>query len=185
MAKFNSHTVESLDLDIDQAAQANKQLLKTVAKDLGVAKGAIKQLITDDLISYERINAQYYVDADEVREALADKNKFSLGSELKKILNLTAGDLTMLNHRSDNNNSIVLGAIADCKEIVRHGVMVPSNCTNIITYIQSSPFVNMKVPFGQDKIGWTIYEHKQIMQEFNKTMEYSSIGSIGYMVQYK
>ena len=114
---------------------------------------------------------------------MSQVNKIS--SEVKKILNLTASDLTMLNQRSGNNSSTVLGAIADCKEIVRHGAMVPSNCTNIITYIQSLPFVNMEVPFGQDKIGWTIYEHKQIMQQFNKTMQYSSIGGMGHMVQYK
>ena len=114
---------------------------------------------------------------------VSQANRISV--EVKKILNLTAGDLTMLNQRSGNNNSIVLGAIADCKEIIRYGAMVPSNCTNIITYIQSSPYVNMPIPSGQDKIGWTIYEHKQIMQQFNKTMKYSSIGGMGHMVQYK
>ena len=41
------------------------QLLKVVAKIEGVAKGAIKQLITDKVISHECINSQYYVDADE------------------------------------------------------------------------------------------------------------------------
>jgi len=166
---------------------STKQHLKVVAKELGVPKGAVKQMAKDGIISFELINGLYYVYADEVREALEDKkqnNKSSLGKEMEKILNLTAGDLTMINQRNGSNNSIMLGAIADCKEIVRYGEMVPSNCTNIITYIQSGPYIKMSIPFGQDKIGWTIYEHKQIMKQFNKTMEYSNLNGM-HMVQYK
>jgi len=169
----------------------SKQLLKVVAKDLGVAKSAIKTLIKNGVITYELINGHYCVDYEEVEAAFKSKKSMpskidnKISTEVKKILNLTASDLTMLNQRSTNNNSTVLGAIADCKEIVRHGRMVPSNCTNIITYIQSSPFVNMAVAFGQDKIGWTIYEHKQIMKQFNKTMKYSNLGGMGHMVEYK
>ena len=170
---------------------SNKQLLKVVAKDLGVAKGAIKTLIKNGVIAYELINGHYYVDSEEVEAAFKSKKSMpskmdnKISTEVKKILNLTASDLTMLNQRSANNNPTVLGAIADCKEIVRYGGMVPSNCTNIITYIQSSPFVNMAVAIGQDKIGWTTYEHKQIMKQFNKTMEYSNLGGMGHMVEYK
>lgn len=175
-------------------AKTEKQFVKVAAKTLGVAKGAIKILIKDKVVDYELIDGHYCVDIEEVRKALKGKrevpkskvdNTSSLETELKKILNLTAGDLTMLNQRSGSNNPIVSGAIADCKEIIRYGAMVPSNCTNIISYIQSSPYVNMPIPFGQDKIGWTIYEHKQIMKHFNKTMKYSSIGGMGHIVEYK
>jgi hypothetical protein len=52
-----------------------KQPLKVVAKEQGVAKGAVKQMVIDKVISYELVDGYYYVDADEVREALRDRVK--------------------------------------------------------------------------------------------------------------
>ena len=52
---------------------STKQHLKVVAKELGVPKSTPKKMIKDKEISFELINGQYYIDADEVREALKTK----------------------------------------------------------------------------------------------------------------
>lgn len=56
-----------------QKQNTTKQQVKVVAKELGVAKGAIKTLVEDEVISYEIINGQYYVDIKEVKQAFRDK----------------------------------------------------------------------------------------------------------------
>jgi DNA (cytosine-5)-methyltransferase 1 len=50
-----------------------KQLLELVAKEQGVPKATIKQMIKHKVISYELIDGHYHIDADEVREALEEK----------------------------------------------------------------------------------------------------------------
>lgn len=41
-----------------QKQNTTKQQVKVVAKELGVAKGAIKTLVEDEVISYEIINGR-------------------------------------------------------------------------------------------------------------------------------
>ena len=50
-------------------------LLKFVAKELGLSKGKIKDMIRDKKIEAELVDGHYYVDIDEIKEVL--KNPFS------------------------------------------------------------------------------------------------------------
>lgn len=65
---------------------STKQHLKVVAKELGVPKGAVKQMAKDGIISFELINGLYYVYADEVREALEEKKSPELNTVTPTII---------------------------------------------------------------------------------------------------
>lgn len=78
-----------------------KTLLKTVASELNVSKGKIKDMIRDKIIGYELVNGNYYVDIEEVREKLNSKSLsshyFTLDKEMKYILKETLKDFKYTN----------------------------------------------------------------------------------------
>jgi len=125
--------------------------------------------------------------AKEIAELKANRQgNNSISKEVREIIKITMNDfiqgMKVINDPVSNENSLRI--VADCKEILRYGSMVPSNCINLINYIQTAPFINEKIEFNENRIGFIVYEHKKIMEEFDKTMDYVFNGFMG-IVEYK
>lgn len=101
-----------------------------------------------------------------------------IDKQLRKVLELTRGDMLKI------GNTVNIGVAADCKEILRYGEMVPTNCTQLMNYITQNPYLDMDIPIEQNKIGFTPFEHNMIFNHFSKTMTCDRDGFV-FHVGYK
>ncbi|MCX6076464.1 MAG: hypothetical protein NTW78_06195 [Campylobacterales bacterium] len=113
--------------------------VKVASKELGEAKGKIKDMIKDGEISFELVNGIYMVNIEEIKKVIEEKSfcsnsigKFKCSDTFIRIAKITLNDFKVIpyNHNTD-------GIISDMSNIIKTKHITMFNIQNIIPYIFS------------------------------------------------